>query len=241
MLDYKKFLENVENVNPSCKERIISLYWYYHKVKPENTYSLNQIIENIEAANFGKQNKSRLKGQLLRDKRVVKNGGDSFKVAIKEMSSLNEKYSKYLITDILPESNSIIELTLFNNSRGYIKKVVMQLNHSFDQGLFDCCAVMCRRLLETLIIELFEENSHEDDIKDQDGHYFMLSGLLSRLENQQFCTIGRSTIDALKKFKKLGDLSAHNRRFNARYKDIEDIKFDLRVASEELLILCNQI
>ena len=37
-----------------------------------------------------------------------------------------------------------------------MEKVLSQINGSYDCALFDCTAVMCRRLLETLIIEAYE-------------------------------------------------------------------------------------
>ena len=47
------------------------------------------------------------------------------------------------------------------------------------------------------------------------------------------------TKNGLNAFKKLGDLSAHNRRFNADADDIKRVRDDLRVAAEELLHLAN--
>jgi hypothetical protein len=49
----------------------------------------------------------------------------------------------------LKPSDSLLPRELFSNTRGYLEKVVFQINGSYDQGLYDCCAVMCRRLGET--------------------------------------------------------------------------------------------
>jgi hypothetical protein len=43
--------------------------------------------------------------------------------------------------------------------------VVEQINKSYDIELWDCCAVMCRRLLETLIIEVYEKLGRANEIK----------------------------------------------------------------------------
>ena len=43
----------------------------------------------------------------------------------------------------------------------------------------------------------------------------------------------------LRDFKNLGDLSAHNRRFNARKEDIDRVRDGLRVIVEELVHLAN--
>ena len=68
----------------------------------------------------------------------------------------------------------------------------------------------------------------------------MFSGLFNHIHNNEQIQLGRSALSALKDFKKLGDLSAHNRRFNARKSDIDKIQPGLRIACEELLYIANQ-
>jgi len=138
---------------------------------------------------------------------------------------------------IIDEKSALLPPAIFENTRQYIERVVDQINKSYEEGLFDCCAVMCRRLLETLIIEVYEHLGSTETIKGSDGHFLMLSGLISKVENETAFSPGRNLLSGLKAFKKLGDLSAHNRRFNARNTDIEQIRTDLRVISEELLHL----
>ena len=87
-------------------------------------------------------------------------------------------------------SDSVIPLDLFAGTRSYIEKVVLQVNGSYDAGMYDCCAVMCRRLLETLIIECYEAKGWQADLVAADGHYMMFSGLLSRIENEARFKIG---------------------------------------------------
>lgn len=53
-------------------------------------------------------------------------------------------------------SDTILPRELFEKTRGYIERVGVQINGSYDHGYYDCCAVMCRRMAETLIIEVRE-------------------------------------------------------------------------------------
>ena len=50
-------------------------------------------------------------------------------------------------------------------------------------------------------------------------------------------TIGRNSVKVLPEIKSKGDLSAHNRRFNATKPDIDTIKSGLRIIVEELVHL----
>jgi hypothetical protein len=125
-------------------------------------------------------------------------------------------------------------MSLLEGTRGYIERVGEQINKSFDGGLYDCCAVMCRRLLETLLIEIYEHAGRATEIKDK-GHYLGLAELVTFIENDTQITLSRLSMKALKDFKRLGDLSAHNRRYNARASDIEPLRDGLRLVTEEML------
>jgi hypothetical protein len=96
---------------------------------------------------------------------------------------------------------------------------------------------MCRRLLETLIIEVYEHCGRASEIKGTDGHFLMLNGLATFFESDKAFNMSRNGLKGLRDFKNLGDLSAHNRRFNARKEDIDRVRDGLRVAVEEFVHL----
>ena len=198
------------------------------------------MAQYIKQAGCARQNVTTIKRLFRRDNRVIKGAGETYLLRPEGSAKLNEKYSHLIKTKPLIKCDTVLPTDLFENAKGYIKKVVLQLNASYLHSLFDCCAVMCRRLLETLIIETYEALERANEIKDHDGHYLMFSGLSDFIEKDKTIHIGRNTIKGLKNFKKLGDLSAHNRRFNARKTDIDQIKSDLRISCEELLHLASQ-
>jgi hypothetical protein len=144
--------------------------------------------------------------------------------------SLQAKFSTH-------PSDSVLPRELFAKTRGYIEKVVAQVNGAYDFGFYDCCAVMCRRLGETLVIEAYEAQGRAKAIKGADENFLMLNGLLAVLSKDGAIHLGRNAKRGLDGLKDLGDKSAHNRRFNARQPDIDAIKSDLRTAAEELLHL----
>src|SRR5258706_10534985 len=63
------------------------------------------------------------------------------------------------------KSQNIIYKPLVKGTRSYIEKIANQINGCYEYGWFDACAVMIRRLLETLIIEVFEYHKIEAKIK----------------------------------------------------------------------------
>ncbi len=134
-------------------------------------------------------------------------------------------------------SQQVLPRSLFSGTRGYIEKIVNQINGAYEKGWFDACAVMIRRLIETLIIECFEDHKIADHIKSASGDFLYLGDLVQKFVDEPGWNVGRNTQRALRKLKNIGDQSAHSRRFTARRWDIDKVVDDLRVAAEELVYL----
>lgn len=126
---------------------------------------------------------------------------------------------------------------MIHGTRGYLERVCFQVNGCYENGWFDACAVMMRRMLETLIIEAFEQNKLDARIKNSAGEFYFLRDLIDSCLNETSWNLSRNTKQALPKLKILGDQSAHSRRYNAHREDIDKITHDFRSACQELLYL----
>jgi len=127
---------------------------------------------------------------------------------------------------------------MVRGTRGYIERVVYQINGCYEKGWFDGCAVMMRRLIETLIIECFEKYGIADRIKNpKTGDFLALGDLVDRLIYEPSWNLGRNTKQALPRLKNIGDQSAHSRRYNAHREDIDKLSHDFRVVWQELIYL----
>jgi len=137
----------------------------------------------------------------------------------------------------IPTNQPVLPHSLFRDTRGYMEKIVYQVNHCYETTCYDACAVMIRRLAEVLIIEAFEHTSKAAEIKDSDDNYCFLEELVKRTLAQSAWSLSRNTKAALRKLKRVGDQSAHSRRYNARRSYIDDLIIDLRTMAEELLYI----
>lgn len=136
-----------------------------------------------------------------------------------------------------PKSEMVLPSALVRGTRGYIERIVQQINGCYEQGWYDGCAVMMRRLMETLIIEMFEHYKIADEIKNTHGDFLYLADLVGRTQSQTAWNLGRKTKQALPRLKDLGDQSAHSRRFVAHREDIDRLQGDFRVVVQELVFL----
>lgn len=138
---------------------------------------------------------------------------------------------------LIPQTNLVIPFTLVRGTRGYIEKVVNQVNGCYEHGWHDGAAVLIRRLLETLIIEAFEKHGIASKIKNPTGDFFYLRELIALTLAESRWNLSRNTKQALPRLKDIGDKSAHSRRFNAVRGDIDPLLADVRTAVQELVYL----
>lgn len=137
----------------------------------------------------------------------------------------------------VPATENVLPMSVVKGTRGYIEKVVMQANGTYEHQWYDACSVMIRRVVETLIIEVYEAKKKAHDIKGSDDNYLMLGHLVDRVLAESSFHLGRETKRGLPLIKSLGDRSAHTRHFLAKREDIDKVTHDLRVVVEELLNL----
>src|SRR5262249_34109796 len=109
----------------------------------------------------------------------------------------------------------VVYFSLVRNTRGYLQRLVHQINCSYSNGWYVCCAVMIRRLVETLIIEVFEKYGIAPNIKSANGDFFYLKDLINTLIAEKSWNLSKNSRASLPRLKDVGDMSAHSRRFVA--------------------------
>lgn len=132
-------------------------------------------------------------------------------------------------------SSHVLPYALTKNTRGYIERVALQINITYQEACYDSCLVMIRRLIETLIIECFEAHGIKSKIEDANGNYFFLRDLISSFLNENTWKASSTLKKTLPSLKEVGDKSAHNRMYNAYRQDVDDIIPGLRLTINELL------
>lgn len=237
MSDIKTFIGQIEDFDKiSASEAIPYFCYFLTKINGNVSFAAKDIEECFNTINIPKySNVSAYLSQAVKKKKLVKNKQGGYNLSLAETKRIDEILN--IPRKIVP-SSKLFPLELFDGTRDYLKKTARQAIISYDIEAYDACLVMIRRLLETLIIELFEKKGISDRIKNTLGNYLFCGDLIDALlEERTLWTIGRNTVQALPSIKNKGDLSAHNRRFNARKSDIDLLKDGLRVVIEELIHL----
>lgn len=138
------------------------------------------------------------------------------------------------------EDNGIFPLVTLNQTqRGYLVAVGRQMNGCYSAGWYDACAVMMRRLLESVIIEAFEARKIDSKIKDGNGDFFQLTALIKAALSESSWNLPRNMKKKLESLRDLGHTSAHNRYYLAKQPYIDELKSVYREAVEAFLHIAN--
>lgn len=133
------------------------------------------------------------------------------------------------------QNGSVLPADLFEGLLPNFQSLCKQINASYEYHLYDCTAVMMRRLLEVLLILSFQNKHIEDSIKEDSGNYCRLEKMINMAGQNATLALAPSTVRDMKLFKDLGNYSVHRIWFNTRMGDIEPHILKYRAIIEELI------
>lgn len=131
-------------------------------------------------------------------------------------------------------TDDILPFELYKDTRQNIERIGDQINKSFYFGIYDGCAVLMRRLMEMLLILSFKEFKIDSEIRDPNGNYLQLSGIISRAVQNTTLDLSHNAKEYLDIFREKGNLSAHNPFHNALQADLERVQPKFRHLVQEL-------
>jgi hypothetical protein len=232
------FVHQINDFDTFSASSKIDYFVYYHTVVKGNEGAVAKDIEacfdELKTTRYSnipqylKNNTKKVKGKI--PKFILQKG--AYHV---ERSKKSEIDALMNLPRVVVPTNNYFPLELFNNTRGYLTTLAHQAAACYDQGLYDACSVMTRKLLEVLIIEAFERHNISNKLKNSSDNFYYLSDLIQIFKAETTWNIGRNAKNSLPSLKKMGDLSAHNRRYIARKNDLDKLKDDLRIVLEELI------
>ena len=142
-----------------------------------------------------------------------------------------------LSSPVQPTSEPVLPASVLAKAPTYLQRALLQANGNYVNRWFDASSVMIRKLVENAIIDVYDKNNKASEIRNADGDYLMLSGLIGAIMKQTYWPLGRETKKALPALKQLGDRAAHNRRYEATKQDIDVLLPGLRATIDDLLHL----
>jgi histidine kinase/DNA gyrase B/HSP90-like ATPase/uncharacterized protein DUF4145 len=133
-------------------------------------------------------------------------------------------------------TDSYLPASIFDAQRAYLTRLVPQINGCWSSGYYEACAVMSRRLIETMIIELYNQHGWVTELKDPTSKDFLgLKALVNKISSDPRLGFDSKFQKGLKALKELGDIAAHDYRVQIKKSDLEDVRSDLRFTCERMV------
>lgn len=238
MPDRSSFARGIASLGLSPVDRAVALLWYYRQTQQFEERTASELANDLHDEGFPKPNVTRLSRQLARSRYTTKGRRPgSFQIDVRGFPTLEEKYGQFLRAKKVDVSDSVIPNEWVTGKRLSLEAMVRQINGTYDSGFYDACATMCRRLMESLIIEVYIHSGRTTEIQNN-GVFVALERLIGYVRDDRKLTLRRSTPKTMVDVKQLGDTAAHDRVYVTSKQDIDDIIPRYRRMIQDLLAAC---
>lgn len=236
-MEMHQFINIVDLQSKTEIEKVKIIAFYESYTKQQFDFDLNEVLDILRSIGYPISNYSRLKGYLAKSTDFKKSSSkEKYMIVPTVRHQLQNEYAKFLDSgEEILFSNEVLDPNLFLGKRGFLDRLIKQINNCYSNNCFDACAVLMRRVFEIALILAYENNGVESEIKIN-GDYVMLERIVANAVQNTTLHISRSRneYDAIRD---LGNFAAHKIHFNTRKSDIDNIKQTYRVCLEELYYL----
>lgn len=155
---------------------------------------------------------------------------------VKQKRATKGKRSAPKKTATKSPSSEYIPSEILDRMPPYILRLVPQINGAYEHEWYEAAAMVLRRLVETLIIELYSRRGWTNEVQDPDTKEFLLlKALIDKINGDARLHMQKRTIEGLNKIKELGDTAAHDFKIRIRRSDLDGIQSSVRLTLERLI------
>lgn len=213
--------------------------FYQYKENGVTSFSMSDISHWFIDFGYSQINVSRLKSNLIKGKNksftISKTNKDLVEfIPIQLENLIQELNVLWNDTETVVSNSELLDEGKFCGKRGYLDKLIKQINHTYKNNCYDACAVLLRRVFEIILVLSFQKNGIENEITKPDGTHMMLEGITKKAAGNIILKIPKRISDNFDSFRDVGNSSAHNITYIAIRKDIDNISRAYRVMLEEL-------
>lgn len=233
-----KFIKDAEIGKLGELDKVLYLAFYHLKRNTLPEFSSTQAAQWIRDAKMGNPNVSRLAGKLKHSRSTTRGSRTGvFCLHHNLLTELDAKFPQLAekSQDVV-DDGTILPASLYDGTPGYIVRLAKQINRSYEENIFDGCAVLMRRLEEVLLILSYEHLGIQAEIKDsKTGNYFMLEGVVKNAQGNARLNLSRNGREWIDTFRELGNYSAHKVTYLCKREYIREKIDRYRALVDELL------
>jgi hypothetical protein len=238
------FAEGISKLGLTEVGYAIALLWYFDQEEGRPELRPAYLAELMADLSLRRRvNVTRLGRQLLANRDVIRGREmGTVKLRLASKPRLSSRYNEIAGTGVAPGidpriDSHIIPTGLFEDTRPHLESLVIQINGTYQSGFYDACAVMCRRLLECLLLLAFERAAKGQVIRDASGEYRSFADIIGLAASNRHLKLARGAGAIMGKIDYVGDLAAHHPTYTTRQKDIDEQRLGFARVIAELVQL----
>lgn len=217
-------------------EKALHFAFYHLKKDGVEEFSAGDAAKWVHDARLGNPNASRLGDKLRASGDTMKGSPKKFRLHHNRIKALEAQFPQLNVkSQEVIDDGTILPPALYDKTRGYVESLAKQINRSYEENIFDGCAVLMRRLEEVLLILCYEHLKIESTIKDGNGNYFLLEKIITDAAGNTTLNLGRNTKKDIDVFRELGNYSAHKIHYTCKREYIQEKIDKYRAMIDELL------
>jgi hypothetical protein len=218
-------------------QKVYHFAFYHLKKGTVQEFSAADGAKWVRDQGMGNPNTSRL-GDRLKSSRDCVTGTKPglYRLHHKFLTTLETKFPQLSEkSQEIADDGTILPPALYDKTRGYIESLAKQINRSYEENIFDGCAVLMRRLEEVLLIMAYEHLGIAAAIKDANDNYVMLEAIVKNGAGNGKLNLSRNGKKSIEVFRELGNYSAHKITYTCKREYIKEKIDEYRALIDELL------
>ena len=232
-----EFARSLAGMKLAHAERAVAFLWYYRAAQLYDDRTASELAADLREESFPTPNVTLLAKALAHSRDTVRGRRQgSFQINLCRLDKLNQTYEPLLGAQQVTVVGAVIPPDFVKGTRVHLEQLVRQVNGTYECGFFDACAVLCRRLMETLVLEVYIVQKRAAEVQSA-GKFLPLEKLLAHVTADKALNLNRNSPGTMAEVKMLGDTAAHDRTYITSLQDIDDIKLKFRKVVSELLTL----
>lgn len=236
-MDRAQFARRIADLPLTHADRAIAFLWYYAYSQEFDERTPSELASDLHEEGFPRPNVTRLRDDLRRNRFVVRGSRTgTFQLDLRRKATLDEKYAEIVNLKAVVVSGDLVDPNAVAGTRTYLERLVFQINGSYEYGFYDSAAVLMRRLVESLLVEIYIHEKRAAEIRNA-GSFLQLERLIAYVRNDQAVTLSRNAPGTMTEIKQLGDTAAHDRVYITQQSDIDHLRPRYRRLLQELLSL----
>ena len=237
--EFQHFAANLADNRMMEIDKAVACLWFHTHIGHACAMSASQLASCMtEIGLTANVNVSRLAKNLCKSKLTVKGSEcGTFRISPSQGSQLDERFAPFLKHRRVKVSDDLLPDEVIEGSQKYLKDLGHQVNGTYGAGFYDACAVLCRRMIESLLVSCFEYAGELASVEKPDGTLEMLDSLIRKAKSGQHFRLPRGTAKSIDKIKEVGDTAAHDRYHLTTKQDIDEFRVSFRKVISHLMAL----